>query len=735
MNVFVLRIGFRLLFCLGLLAMPGWVWSQQTKPSPSDRFTREGPSDSLGRAPRKAILGRIMGQGQPKEADSTKQNHPLAGQGRQPSSLPDSSRNDSAPQRVRILNADLLTFQKRGDTAIQKLIGNVRLAQDSTYFFCDSAYLYENTNRLEAFDRVRIEMPDSVLLLSDRLDYDGNTRIAEVYDDILLTDGKSRLTTDRLTYYREEEYGFYQAGGRLVDDSTVLTSQKGFYYPNQKQAFFQENVVLTHPDYTLRTDSLQYETETKIARFVTFTTIDNDEGTIETTQGSYDTQNAGIDLFQRSQVRDSSYTLIADTLLYTDGRSLGLALGKVVVIQEDSSLELQGDYGRFNRDTDESFITGDAVAIQRMDEDTLYIFADTLFSLKDTQYIDRWAEQAQQLAALQATLTDSLSSDTVKLDSLLPPLPIELDSAQTLDSAALRELAISEIADSLALDRLGLDTLKVGPPSLAQFEQRIDTIVKRKFIGYHQVRFFMNDMQGRADSMVYFYDDSLLYLYTDPILWSEENQLTGDTITVWMKNEQADSMQISGNSFMASKEDTVGFNQLKGRQMQLKFRDNDLYRVRMIGNAESIYFIKEDPDSAAADTAPVSYQGMNKALANEVKIYFENREVVKIVFLSQPEGTFFPFYEVVFQDNSLEGLDWRGDERPEKPLWLLPPPTMIDPVKQPDSLEPPLPETKPLPNPEAPRLRRPDEMPIFPGLKRRNQGQRSKAPGQDSQEE
>lgn len=664
---------------LGLL-MPLMLWAQQ--PSPSQRFTQDGPSDSVRLRPRPT---RPL----PARQDSLRQ-----------AALADTSTNDSAPRRVRILNADLLTFQKRGDTAVQKLIGHVRLAQDSTLFFCDSAYLYERDNRLEAFDRVRIEMPDSVRILSDRLTYDGNTRIAELYDDILLTDGQSRLTTDRLTYHRAEEYGYYQGGGRLVDDSTVLTSDKGYYYPNRDEAFFRGRVKLAHPDYTLTTDTLGYDTETKVARFLTLTTIENEDGIITTSEGSYDTEGASIDLFQRSQVRDSSYLLTADTLLYTDGRTLGLALGEVVVIQEDSSLELRGNYGRFNRATDESFITGEAVAIQRMDGDTLYIFADTLFSLKDTQIIDRQQRQAERLVALRASLADSLGADSVRYDSLLPPRKVQVDSAMALDSLALDSLGRQALADSLARDSLGLLGLAVGPPTLPQFERRFDTVVKRLFLGYHHVRFFMNDMQGRADSMVYYYDDSLLYLYHDPILWAQDNQLTGDTITVWMKNEQADSMRISGNSFMASKEDTVGFNQLKGSEMQLKFRANELYRVRMLGSTESIYFIKEEADSSAADSAPPSYQGMNQALANAMTLFFDNQEVTRIVFVGQPEGTFYPFYEVVFQDNALDGLHWRGDERPEKPRWLLPLPPVKPVGLPPDSPLQALPPLAPLPNPQ-----------------------------------
>lgn len=617
---------------------------------------------------------------------------------------------DSAQKRVRILNADRLSFRVQNDTALQKLLGNVRLVQDTTYFYCDSALFFDAENRLEAYGKVRIEMPDSVTLLARRLTYDGNTRIARLYQDILLTDQGSRLTTDTLIYYRREEFGYYQGGGKLVDDSTTLTSKIGYYYPNRDLAYFRDSVKLVHPDFTLYTDTLGYDTKRKVAQFVTRTRIDSKDGEIETTSGTYETQISKVSLFERSVLRDSSFTLTADTLYYTDRDDLGLALGHVVISQEDSSVELRGNYGRFNRQTDESLLTRNAVVIQRMEDDTLYMFADTLYSVKDTQFLDRENPSSAQPpapatdspAAAGDSLTtgpDSLASDTLTSDGLLggePDLPTAEMVADTLAEITLQE-------DSLSFDSASLapEPMAMGPPTQEEFQRRIDTVVQRVFRGYRGVTFFMNQMQGRADSMIYFYDDSVMFLYQDPVLWSEENQLSGDVIGLWMKNEQADSMQVDGNTFMVSKADTVGFNQLKASEMQVKFRDNGLYRLRMLGNSESIYFVEEQPDSSAqAKWAPVSYQGMNKALANQMEIYFEDNEVVRIVFLSKPEGTFSPMYEVLFKENRLDGMQWRIDERPEKPRYLL--------------SKPPIEAMGPLPGTEAVDLPPAEAIPAAP---------------------
>lgn len=604
----------------------------------------------------------------------------------------DSTQEDSAKaKRVKILNANLLTFEKVDGVGIQKLIGNVQLQQDSTLFFCDRAFLYEDDNRIEAFEDVRVEMPDSVFLFGDRMEYDGNNKIAEVYDNITLTDQQSVLTTDRLTFYREEDYGYYQGGGKLVDGESVLTSEIGYYYPNEDMAYFRTDVVLDNPDYHLETDTLGYNTDTKEAFFLTLTHIKSKDGDIETTSGSYDTENSKVNLFERSTVKDSSYTLTSDSLYYIDEENIGLARGNVVVEQEDSSLQIRGDIGRFNRDTDRSLVTKNAVAIQFFDDDTLFIFADTLLSDKEIRLIPIKADTSGM---------DSLQVDSLGLDSMIVP-EIVLDSA-TLDSMrrdsiitvplpesdSLAEESTASIFDStpdsaaysfsppqlvpkdtlptyIALTdslQLNQDSAGIGPPLPPPPPVPMDTLEIRVFKAYYNVRFFMNDMQGRADSLVYYYDDSLIYLFDDPVLWSEQNQISGDTIIIWMKNNQADSMWIGNDGFLVSQEDTVGFNQIKGKELRVKFQNNELNRIHVVGNSESIYFVKDNKD-----TVNNSYQGMNQALAQEMKMYFVENDVKKILFLTKPEGTFSPMFEVLFEENKLDGMRWRIQERPEKP--------------------------------------------------------------------
>lgn len=476
-------------------------------------------------------------------------------------------------KKVEIINADELLYERDGDKELQRFIGNVHLYHDSTDFYCKKAIYYASENRLKAFDDVKVLMPNGAELICDRLDYDTRTLVVKAYNNVELEHQETLLETDRLTFYRKQNYGKYIEGGKLTDKNDVLTSDQGYYYPDDRMAYFKKDVILVSPKYELFTDTLGYDLKSRKAVFITETRIKSDDGEITTTEGYYDAANDEIHLSERSQVVDEEYTLEGDSLYYDKDNNYGLAQGNVIIRERKGGLVITGDYGRFNRKTDESMITDNALAIQEFDEDTLYVIADTLYSLKERG------------------------------------------------------------EDSTATD-------------------------KKLFKAFNNVSLYMSDMQGRADSMVYRYSDSMIVLYHNPVLWSDESQLTGDTIFIWLRKGKIDSMWVGQEGFLVSKEDTVGFNQIKGKELHANFANNKIRRLHVVGNSESLYFIKEDS---------AKYQGMNQAICQDMYIYFKDNAAEKIIFKEQPSGKFFPMHEVLQQENKLEGMTWRIEERPEKP--------------------------------------------------------------------
>jgi lipopolysaccharide export system protein LptA len=181
-------------------------------------------------------------------------------------------------------------------------------------------------------------------------------------------------------------------------------------------------------------------------------------------------------------------------------------------------------------------------------------------------------------------------------------------------------------------------------------------------LAYHHVKFFKKDMQGKCDSLSYDEKDSVMRMFTNPIVWSDQNQLTADTMRLFMANKKLNLLDMRHNSFiisrdtLASKEDSLQFNQIKGRNMKGNFRDNKLYKVKVIGNAQTIYYVYSDNNNTVV--------GANRADCSNMLIYIDSNRIKSITFLQKPDATLFPMKTIKVADFLLGNFVWHINERP-----------------------------------------------------------------------
>jgi len=179
----------------------------------------------------------------------------------------------------------------------------------------------------------------------------------------------------------------------------------------------------------------------------------------------------------------------------------------------------------------------------------------------------------------------------------------------------------------------------------------------KNILCYYKVKFFRRDLQGMCDSMAYHGSDSTMYLYHNPVLWSEKNQLTGDSIKITMLNSQIDTMILYNTAFIISKDDTNKFNQVKGRNMIGYFKNNELYKVKVLGNSETVYFAREEDHSLI---------GITKVLSSDMLIFVEKNKFKSITYINEPKGGTYPEKEVSPYDLKLKGFLWIEGKRPLK---------------------------------------------------------------------
>lgn len=503
--------------------------------------------------------------------------------------------NDTA-KVIRLIRANTYRRVKKDSlTELNMLIGNVLLQQGSTIFSCDSAVQNTTSNQIEAFGNVHINDADSVHTYSQYLKYLGNSRMAYLQKKVKLTDGKGTLTTEELEYDMNSRIGSYRNNGTVVNGTTVLSSKEGYYYADSKEAYFMQNVKLIDPDYTMATDTLLYNIDSSIATFVSPTTINDGKSTIRTRSGYYDMKNGTASFGERPEIEDSTQQIIADNIVYDKKTGEGQAEGSVIYRDTAQGVTILAGETKFNNSSKQVLATRKPVMIIKQDRDSIYVAADTLFSS---------AMAYRDIAAAR----DSSVTDTSKTTST--------NSVSVSDSI-------------------------------------------RFFRAYHHVRIFSDSLQGVCDSLYYSSLDSAFKMFKDPVVWSNENQLVGDTIYLFTKNKKPDHLYVFENGFAISRTKENFYNQIKGNRINGNFINGDIDFMRAKGNAESVYFL-QDNDSA--------YIGMNYARADAISMYFGKDGLKRVSWVNGVEGTTFPMNQIPEEKKTLRNFKWLDNRRPK--TWL-----------------------------------------------------------------
>lgn len=280
--------------------------------------------------------------------------------------------------KVHIEHYDQISYN-RNLGEFQRLIGNVKIRHDSAYFFCDSAYFYEKTNSFDAYQNVHIIVNDSVEIFSDLLNYDGNARFAEFFDNVKLRDDSTLLQTQYLTYDRNQHLACYPDSACTTRGNKTLISCLGYYRDDLKELSFFENVEVTSPKYQMYTDTLFYNTEKEKMWFWGPTDIINEENKLYGEHGYY-LVDEDIAYFDKKPVmRNETQRLKSDSIFYNRAIGLAKAFDHVDMIDTSYKVVLRGDYVELWEKKGFSYATDSAYAAYFDDSDTLFIHADTMF--------------------------------------------------------------------------------------------------------------------------------------------------------------------------------------------------------------------------------------------------------------------------------------------------------------------------------------------------------------------
>ena len=285
------------------------------------------------------------------------------------------------PEKIELVNADVSEFDQELNANATRLLGNVIFRHQNATMYCDSAYLYRNENRIEAFNNIRIKQGDSLDLTGKRLLYNGDTKMAQVFDDVVMKDRRMTLNTSRLDYDMNNDIAFYTDSGHIVDGENILTSKLGYFYSDSHDLFFRNSVLLINPKYTMNCDTLRYNTLNKTAFFLGPTFIHSSDNIIYCENGWYNTETQKSNFKTNSYLQSKEQRLKGDSVNYDRNKGIGKVYGNVLIEDTTNKLLISGDYGEYHELTDSSWVTGHAMMTQIYEGDSLFLHGDTLLAI------------------------------------------------------------------------------------------------------------------------------------------------------------------------------------------------------------------------------------------------------------------------------------------------------------------------------------------------------------------
>ncbi|RIH64383.1 organic solvent tolerance protein OstA [Mariniphaga sediminis] len=467
-------------------------------------------------------------------------------------------------KRVDIEQADFLEADDNIAPNAQRLVGNVRIRHKDVLMWCDSAYNYTGTNRVDAFGNVHINQGDTLDLYARKILYNGDNNFASAYQDVRLLNKNTTLYTDTLDFDMSANVGYYDNFGKIIDSTNTLTSIVGKYFIDEDLIHFYKDVVAYNDNYTLKSDTLVYNTTTGRVFIVGPTTIQDSANTLYAEDGWYDTKTGEAELLKNPAVSNETQQLKAKYIKYNEDDGKGRALGNVHIEDFENQMIVTGNTAEYNDEKEIATVTDSAVFIMYSEKDTLFLHADTLRTVPDT----------------------------VEGEKLV--------------------------------------------------------------MAYYGTRFFRTDLQGLCDSLIYFTKDSVVQLFHNPVVWSDNHQMSADLIEMKQNTDAPDEMHLRNNGFIISKLDSGMFDQIKGKEMVGYVVNNELNKINVDGNGQTLYYARQDEEII----------GLNRVESSKISIHFNEGKIHIISFLKAPVGVLKPLFSLTREEKTLSGFDWKIDQRP-----------------------------------------------------------------------
>jgi lipopolysaccharide export system protein LptA len=447
------------------------------------------------------------------------------------------------------------------------------------------------------------------LVRADELVYDKN-----IGADVQRVRGNAVFQHKSATLYCDSAYFFGNSnkviayGHVHINDNEIvhIYSDSLNYSGDLRIANLYGNIKMIDPQMTLTTNQLTYDLNEKKGFYSVWGKIVNKENILTSKTGIYFTQTK--DLFFKREVvlTNPEYNIYCDTLIYNTVSGLARFHGPTNIVSDQNTIYCEKGWYDTKANTSEFSINA-------------YLKNQNQKIIGDRMLYDRNIDYGR--AFKNVILTDSVNKLTVY--------------SQYVEYRGLDRYAMS-VDSTLAIieDKENDSTFLHSDTIIVHF----DTLKEaRLMLAFHKTQLYKSNLQTLCDSMAYNFKDSLIQLFTMPILWSGKSQLTGEYMEIHTSGESPERMDIKTTAFILSNDTFDFYNQISGKDMVGYFVNGEFTRLDVFGNAETIYFARDEKKELV---------GVDIAIAGDLRITILYEEIKDIIYFDEPNGTIHPLKDL-----------------------------------------------------------------------------------------
>jgi len=380
---------------------------------------------------------------------------------------------------------------------------------------------------------------------------------------------------------------------RLSQGNVNVTCDMAIQYLARNEAELIGNVIAKQDSLTLQTEKGYYFGNLKKTKSTSGIILDDTKVVLSADSGQYFFDDAKAFFQTNVKLVDSVTTLIADELTYYKNLDKSVAVGNVNI-------------------NDRSNI----------------IYADTLVHLRKTKF--SIADGKVSISNIQDNLTifgNHLEDDGELRYTLIDKNPVLMQIDTSITKQDVAETVIT------------IDTLLIKSKVMESFRSGTNV-----FKATDSVKILRGGFASVNDLTTYYRDDEKII--TDkisenapgPVLWYENSQLMGDSITIYLEEGQIKNLTVNFNSFMLSQNNLFNqrFDQTSSDSVHMYFINNRMERAEFAGKVQSIYFLLDDD-------VP---NGLVKSTAHNAVIVFKENKIDQVRLYGSPTSEYYPEVKV-----------------------------------------------------------------------------------------